>query len=118
MLFLLAVAVSLVHFACSSTNPASQPESVASTQPAAVHCAADRDHPIYRTSFDDPRELDDWLLEGGRRAAIQGGNLVLECDTASQPSESSANHLVCWLKREIPADFYLEFTVRPANRKR
>lgn len=112
------MAAPLGHFACSSTHPALRPQPVATTQAVAVHCPADRDHPVYHTSFDDPRELEDWSLEGGKRAAIEGGNLVLESDTVSQKSENDANHLVCWLKREIPADFYLEFTVRPANRQR
>src|SRR4029079_18092899 len=71
---------------------------------------------VYRTSFDDAAELQDWSLEGGKRISLEGGNLVLESDDASQKSESDANHLVCWLKREIPGDFYLEFTVHPANR--
>jgi hypothetical protein len=73
---------------------------------------------VYSTSFEDPSELAHWHLEGGRRVAIEEGNLILENDTVSQQSESKANHLVCWLEREIPADFYLEFTFRPANRRR
>jgi hypothetical protein len=50
--------------------------------------------------------------------AIEAGRLVLESDTQSVKSESKANHLVCWLDREIPADFCLEFSVRPQDRQR
>lgn len=67
-------------------------------------------HPIYETSFDDPAVLNDWTLEGGRRMSVAGGNLVLE-------SGGRNNHLVCWLRKEAPADFLLEFTFRPQNRQ-
>lgn len=78
----------------------------------------DLDHPVYRTSFDDPAVLADWRLEGGKAMRVAGGNLVLESDTQSTQSERVAGHLVCWLRREVPADFLLEFTVRPQDRKR
>ena len=68
---------------------------------------------VYESEFDDDAALADWRLEGGRRMTIAGGNLVLE----SRPTADDSNHLVCWLKREVPADFLLEFTVRPQNRK-
>lgn len=67
--------------------------------------------PAYQTSFDDPTELRDWKLEGGKRVAIESGRLVLE----SEPGQRD-NHLVCWLTKEMPAEFLLEFTVRPQNR--
>ena len=77
----------------------------------------DWNRPVYETSFDDPATLEDWRLEGGLRMSIADGNLVLESKPGSTQSETNANHLVCWLTREIPADFLLEFSVRPANRK-
>ncbi len=77
----------------------------------------DRTHPVYETSFDDASALGDWVLEGGKRMSVAGGNLILESEPGSVRSESNANHLVCWLKREVPADFLLEFTVRPENRR-
>lgn len=45
------------------------------------------------------------------------GKLALESAEGSVRSEIGANHLVCWLTKEIPADFLLEFSVRPQNRK-
>ena len=66
-------------------------------------------NPVYQTTFDDPAELKNWKLEGGKRMSIENGKLVLE-------SASKNDHLVCWLKTEAPADFLLEFTVRPAHR--
>ena len=77
----------------------------------------DTAHPVYETSFEDPEVLKDWRLEGGKRVYIADGNLVLESETGSTKSETKANHLVCWLMKEIPPDFLLEFTVRPENRK-
>jgi len=76
---------------------------------------ADVDHanPVYETSFDHEAVLRDWRLEGGKRMSIAEGNLVLE----SQPTSDDRNHLVCWLTKEVPADFLLEFTVRPQDRK-
>jgi len=85
---------------------------------AAQRGDVDREHPIYATDFDDPSVLTDWRLEGGRRMAVESGRLVLESDAESVKPESKANHLVCWLDREIPADFCLEFTVCPQNRRR
>jgi len=75
-------------------------------------------HPVYMTSFDDPAELDLWRLEGGRRAGIKDGKLVMESNRKTKQSTSQANHLVNWLTKEVPADFLLEFVVRPENRKR
>ena len=63
--------------------------------------------PIYQTSFDSESELRDWVLEGGRRMSVSGGSLVLESRPGSVSSETDADHLVCWLKREIPADFQI-----------
>ena len=74
----------------------------------------DYDHPVYESSFEDQAALSDWRLEGGKRMSIAEGNLVLE----SQPTPKDRNHLVCWLVKEVPTDFLLEFTVRPQDRKR
>ncbi len=115
---LLALTLPLAQMACTTAGRAGSTASAPASRPFDAPCGADRDHPVYRTSFDDPRELDHWLLEGGRRMTIEAGHLVLESETVSQKSESAANHLVCWLRQEIPANFYLEFTFRPANRQR
>jgi len=74
----------------------------------------DYGYPVYESSFEDQTALSDWRLEGGKRMSIAEGNLVLE----SQPTSEDRNHLVCWLAREIPANFLLEFTVRPKDRKK
>lgn len=76
----------------------------------------DRDRPVYRSGFESPAVLDDWLLEGGEAMRVEEGRLVL----TSRPkgvAEIDENHLVCWLRREVPGDFLLEFAVRPQNRK-
>lgn len=70
------------------------------------------DRPVFQTGFDDPSELKNWKLEGGKRVSIANGKLVLE----SEPGHKD-NHLVCWLKKEMPANFLLEFTVRPQSRR-
>ena len=72
----------------------------------------DFERPLYQSSFDDETALEDWKLEGGRKMSVANGSLVLESDP-----ENRRNHLVCWLKKEMPADFLLEFTVWPENRK-
>jgi hypothetical protein len=74
-------------------------------------------HPVYRTEFDDPAERRDWVLEGGRSLSIAGGRLILESAPHADPAERSTDHLVCWLKREVPADFLLEVAVRPQNKR-
>ena len=61
--------------------------------------------------------LKDWRLEGGKRMSIADGKLVLESEPGANGSEVKVNHLVCWLLKEMPADFLLEFSVRPQNRK-
>jgi hypothetical protein len=75
------------------------------------------EHPVYETNFDAPAALGDWKLEGGLRMSVANGNLVLESAPGSTTSETNANHLVCWLRKEMPADLLLEFTVRPENRR-
>jgi hypothetical protein len=72
----------------------------------------DWERPVYQTTFDDAVELKNWRLEGGKRASIASGKLALE----SEPGQRD-NHLVCWLAKEMPAEFLLEFTMRPQNRK-
>ena len=74
----------------------------------------DRAHPVYETTFDDPSELVNWHLEGGRRMGIEAGKLVLQ----NGPPDGKGRHLVCWLKMEMPADFLLEFEVNVADRQR
>jgi hypothetical protein len=31
---------------------------------------------------------------------------------------ANSNHLVCWLTKDMPADFLLEFKVRPQDRQK
>lgn len=73
-------------------------------------------HPVYTTSFDDPNELTQWKLEGGKRAAIEDGNLILESTPPVEGEES--DHLVFWRDQVFPADFLLEFTFRPQSREK
>ncbi len=72
--------------------------------------------PQYReppeSPYSRPDVLKDWKLEGGKRVSIVNGRLVLE----SEPGQKD-NHLVCWLTKEMPDAFLLEFTVRPQNRR-
>ncbi|HPA18420.1 MAG TPA: DUF1961 family protein [Verrucomicrobiae bacterium] len=75
-------------------------------------------HPVYATSFDNADALKDWKLEGGKRMAVEDGNLVLESQPSSGKAAPTDNHLVCWLTKEMPADFLLEFGVRPQDRRR
>lgn len=77
----------------------------------------DWERPVYAATFDNADALSDWRLEGGRRMSVEGGRLVLESEPGSTESDPAANHLVCWLVKEMPADFLLEFKVRPRNRK-
>jgi hypothetical protein len=70
---------------------------------------------LYQTSFDDPAELKNWRLEGGKAATVAGGKLVLESTNEGPPADNE-NHLVYWLNKEFPADFLLEFSVRPRSR--
>jgi hypothetical protein len=74
-------------------------------------------NPVYFTEFDDQADLSDWHLEGGYKISNTDGRLVLENQPGCAKSQTTAKHLVCWLKREIPADFLLEFTVCPQNRE-
>ena len=73
---------------------------------------------VYETSFDSPDVLKQWRLEGGKRMSVSDGNLILESDpTKLGPNGKCNDHLVCWLDKELPADFLIEFTVRPKDRK-
>jgi hypothetical protein len=74
--------------------------------------------PVYEASFESPDDLQGWRLEGGQRMSVADGRLVLESDPTKKREDGKSNdHLVCWLERELPADFLIEFTVRPADRK-
>lgn len=76
----------------------------------------DWEHPLYQTTFDDPAVLDDWKLEGGKSMSIVDGKLLLQSKDEGVPAENK-NALVCWLKKEIPGDFLVEFTMRPRTKK-
>jgi len=100
-------------------------KATAGEQPPAMHPMVGKEfiptdvdfaHPVYETSFEDPAVLKDWKLEGGKSMSVAGGNLVLQSHPSEDQSGRSRNHLVCWLKKEVPADFLLEFTVRPDDR--
>ena len=73
--------------------------------------------PVYATAFDNADALADWKLEGGKRKSIASERLVLESDPGGPKPTATDNHLVCWLTKEMPADFLLEFKVRPQDRK-
>jgi hypothetical protein len=72
--------------------------------------------PVYETDFTSQDELDHWILEGGFEKRITNGRLILDNGPDPQNPTSDAAHLVCWLKKEMPGDFLLEFTVRPKDR--
>ncbi len=71
----------------------------------------DWERPVYRTGFDDASEVGHWRLEGGKRVSIANGRLVLESEAGARNAS-----LVCWLTTELPAEFLLEFSVRPRDR--
>jgi hypothetical protein len=75
--------------------------------------------PVYRTFFNEAADLNDWRLEGGKSARVEGGALVLESRpvAAGEDADRNPDHLVYWLNQEMPADFLLEFTVRPRDRR-
>ena len=77
----------------------------------------DWSHPVYATTFDSAAALADWRLEGGKLMSIVNGRLVLESNPGGTKPLPTDNHLVCWLTKEMPADFLLEFKVCPQDRK-
>ncbi|MGH7944043.1 MAG: DUF1961 family protein [Opitutaceae bacterium] len=113
---LVAIALSLCALAAAGAAEA-EPEKHPANGTAFRPTDVDRARPVYRTEFGDPAELRDWVLEGGESMKIESGKLVLESAPNADPSKRSVNHLVCWLKQEIPADFLLEFTVRPQDKQ-
>ena len=76
----------------------------------------DWEHPVYQTTFNDPAALKDWELEGGKGMSIAQGKLILESFPETNVN-ARTGHLVSWLRKEVPADFLLEFSVRPQDRK-
>ena len=112
---LLAWAITLPLLSCCTNKGFGQETSSISSAGKATFSLVDVDfaNPVYETDFQSQNELQDWCLEGGLRMEIEDGNLVLESRRAVDN-----NHLVCWLKQEMPADFLLEFTVSPENRDR
>lgn len=95
---------------CVAAEPEPPPHSFVGSR--FVPTDVDWRHPAYAATFDNADTLKDWKLEGGKAMRIVDGKLVLESDAADVK-----NHLVCWLVKEMPADFLLEFKVRPRDRK-
>lgn len=75
-------------------------------------------HPAYVSTFENSQALSEWRMEGGKRMSVENGKFVLESEDPGEKPKANDNHLVCWLTKEMPADFLLEFGVRPQNRKR
>lgn len=78
----------------------------------------DWEHPVYENAFTDDDALQDWRLEGGKGMRVQKGRLVLESEPPNPTLSATSNHLVCWLAKEMPADFLLEFKVCPRDRNK
>lgn len=76
----------------------------------------DWSNPMVASAFEDEAALKDWRLEGGKRMAVENGRLVLESEHVGTEARPGDNHLVCWLTKEMPADFLLEFKMRPKER--
>jgi hypothetical protein len=116
-LVLLLVGLRAVAWSAEVPPAATHPTLGQKFVPSDVDLAA----PIYRSSFDDASATADWKLEGGKSVGVADGRLVLESHEAplAENGSNGANkdHLVCWLKKEVPADFLLEFSVRPRNRR-
>ena len=115
LVFIVAFAVILTSKCAVAQNTAPQHALVGKEfKPRDVDYA----NPVYETSFDDESALEDWQLEGGKSMSVSDGNLVLESEPVETDGERDPNHLVCWLKKEIPANFLLEFNLKPKDRKR
>ena len=110
--FALAV-IALPVFAADKVEPPPHPAVGQRYVPADV----DWEHPVYATSFESAEALQDWKLEGGKRMSVENGRFCVGKRAAWAQVAATDNHLVCWLTKEVPADFLLEFTVRPRNRK-
>ncbi|GHC05645.1 DUF1961 family protein [Cerasicoccus arenae] len=80
-----------------------------------IRSEIDWEYPVYRSNFTDETVLGDWVLEGGESMQVIDGCFVLESE-GLQTRPAPGNHLVAWLKPEIPADFYLEFDFRPEDK--
>ncbi len=76
----------------------------------------DWENPVYATEFDSSNTLQDWSLEGGQSMLIEEGKLVLK-SVGKNTKPAKGNHLVAWLKKPIPEDFYLEFDFKPKNKQ-
>lgn len=109
----LALCVGCVGSEAAEPAPVQHAATGTTFRPADVDYA----RPVYRTEFDDPAELRNWVLEGGKSMSIVAGRLVLESSPAAEPGQRSSNHLVCWLKQEVPADFLFETVLRPQNKR-
>ena len=91
-----------------------QAADTASSRPELDH--VDWDSPVYQSPFSSDASLKDWKLEGGVSMRIEKQRLHLESkgiNTAPAPD----HHLVAWLEKEIPGNFYLEFDFRPKNKQ-
>ncbi|BDD00815.1 DUF1961 family protein [Persicobacter psychrovividus] len=75
------------------------------------------EEPIYQANFANRLELKNWELEGGKSMEIKNKALCLESESRPDPSSLSGNHMVAWLKPEMPADFFLTYRFRPENKQ-
>ncbi len=112
---LLAILAALMLASLAAEEPAPAPHPIVGQYFVPVD--VDWSHPVYATAFDDSSALQAWTLEGGKRMSVAEGRLVLESDAVAGAPPVEDQHLVCWLKREMPADFLLEFKMRPRSRK-
>jgi len=68
---------------------------------------------VYEANFADSAELENWVREGGESATIVDGRLKLQ----TGPSPQEGQHIVFWLKQELPADFLAQWSFKPYDKQ-
>jgi hypothetical protein len=121
--------MALLFLASASAAWAAAPEPVRHPANGSIFrpTGVDFARPVYQTDFTDPKELDDWAREGGESARIEDGRLILDSKPGSDlelrhtnPREFerlNRDHMVFWLKRDLPASFLLEVVLRPLDKR-
>ena len=67
--------------------------------------------PVFEDRFET--DLSNWQAEGPHEVKLRGGKLHVRTSWAKEPKDRSGQFV--WLKRELPADFRVEYDVTPLS---
>jgi hypothetical protein len=69
---------------------------------------------IYQTTFEEPKAISDWTIEGPALLRVEGGKLHYASESP-QVVHPEHGHSVLWFPVELPETYIIEWTFKPTS---